>query len=164
MVIARRDFRDEELLVPRAGLEESGIRVTIASSVRTESRGMLGAVVKPDILLQDAAAGDYDAVVFVGGTGAAEYWEDGVAHALARGAYAAGKVVAAICIAPVTLARAGVLTGRKATVWASEARQLTAAGAEYTGTVVERDGRVITASGPGGAGAFAAEIVKAVRG
>ena len=109
MIIAHRDFRDEELFKPREVLEQAGAKVTIASSAPSPARGVFKATVKPDLLLKDLNPADYDAVVFVGGPGAKEYWEDDTAHQVARRAAEMDKVLGAICIAPVTLANAGVL-------------------------------------------------------
>jgi protease I len=162
MIIAHRDFRDEEYKEPRQIFEARGAKVTVASSSLEVARGALGAQVKPDLLLKDVAVGDYDAIVFVGGPGAQEYWNDPVAHAVAQEAVAQGKVLAAICIAPTTLAKAGVLKGKKATVFSSEAGALKACGANYTGASVERDGLIITADGPQAATKFAEEIAKAL--
>jgi len=162
MVIAKRDFRDEELFETRRVLESGGVEVTVASSSLDEAVGMLRGKAKADVLLQDAKATEYDAVVFVGGSGASEYWDSAVAHALATEAAQAGKVVAAICIAPVTLARAGLLKGKKATVFQSQKADLTTGGASYTGRPVEVDGRIVTADGPGSAAQFGEAILKAL--
>ena len=162
MIIAQRDFRDEEYQEPRRIFEARRATVTVASSSLEVAKGALGAQVKPDLLLKDTAVGDYDAIVFVGGPGAQEYWDDPVAHAVAQEAVAQSKVLAAICIAPATLAKAGVLQGKKATVFSSEAKTLKAGGADYTGASVERDGLIITANGPKAAAAFAEEIAKAL--
>jgi protease I len=162
MIIAQDGFRDEELFLPKEVLDKNGIEVKIASSSLTQAKGMLGARVKPDVLIQDVNARDYDAIVFIGGAGASQYWDDPLAHKLAQDALNTNRILAAICIAPVTLAKAGVLRGKRATVWASEAGQLKAGGASYTGRNVERDGNVITASGPSAAAEFAQELVKAM--
>lgn len=164
MVIAPRDFRDEEYARPREILESAGYAVTVASRSRETARGMLGMRVQPDLLLSEARAADYDAVVFVGGSGAQTYWDDPQAHHLAQEAAAGGKVVAAICIAPVILARAGVLEGKQATVFdpSSLCAELTAHGATCTGASVQRDGRIVTASGPQAAEDFARAILAAL--
>jgi protease I len=162
MIIAHRDFRDEEYKEPRQIFEVKGATITVASSSLEIAKGALGAQVKPDLLLKDVAMGDYDAIVFAGGPGAKEYWDDPVAHAVAQEAIAQGKVLAAICIAPATLAKAGVLQGKKATVFSSEKGTLKAGGANYTGASVERDGLIITANGPKAAAEFAEEIVEAL--
>jgi len=164
MVVARDKFRDEELLKPRAILEQAGAAVTIASSSLEEATGMLGARVKPDVLLTDVSADDYDALVFVGGSGASEYFDNPTAHALAQAAAQQGKVLAAMCIAASTLANAGVLQGRRATCWSSEAGNLKAKGAQYTAAPVERDGLIITGEGPEAAGQFGEALVEALAG
>jgi protease I len=163
MILAHDGFRDEEFLEPAQILEKSGIEVKVASSKLGIAKGKLGAKIKPDMLLSEVNIKDYDAIIFVGGPGASEYWEDATAHKLAQDAFNSGKVVGAICIAPVTLAKAGILKGKKATVWSSEGEQLIASGADYTGKPVEKDGNIITAAGPFAAKDFGEEMVKALK-
>ena len=162
MIVAQGNFRDEELLQPKAVLERNGITVKIASTTLKEIEGMLGARVTPDILLSDLDYRNFDAVIFVGGSGASQYWDDPLAHELARLAQSNNKVVAAICIAPVTLAKAGLLKGKRATVWQSEGKQLQAHGATYTARPVEKDVNIITAAGPFAAREFGEEISRAL--
>ncbi|MCM8795675.1 MAG: DJ-1/PfpI family protein [Candidatus Omnitrophica bacterium] len=163
MIIAPENFRDEELLQPKEILERNGIEVKIASRTLNTATGMLGVKVKPDILVTDIDALDFDAVVFVGGIGASTYWDDPLAHQLIQTAYNNNRIVGAICIAPVTLARAGILKEKRATVWSSEAQELIRQGATYTGRPVEKDGKIITASGPTAARQFAEELLTALK-
>lgn len=162
MIIASNNFRDEELLKPREVLEKNGVTVTVASSSLKEATGMLGAKVKPDILFTDITVTDYDTVIFIGGSGAGEYWDNPIAHKIANDANNAKKIVGAICIAPVTLARAGLLKNKKVTTYSSTINDIKSAGAKYTGNDVERDGNIITASGPAAAQKFGEAIVKAL--
>jgi protease I len=168
MVIAPKDFRDEELTETRRVLEAAGASVTVAARTTAESRGMFGALAKPDIAMDRARPADYDAVVFVGGSGAKAYFDDPAAHKLARDAAGAGRVVGAICIAPSILARAGLLRGRKATVWDDKgpagpfAADLRAGGAAFTGGDVVRDGLFVTANGPKAAGNFGRVLVESL--
>jgi len=162
MIIAPNDFRDEELFQPKEILEESGIKVTVASRSLSSARGMLGGKITPDIKIDDVDVSNFDAIVFVGGRGASMYWDDSVAHKIARQAHSLNKVLAAICIAPVTLANSGLLKGKRATVWSSEATKIKLKGAIYTGKPLEKDGNIITASGPAAARDFGKEIVEAL--
>lgn len=162
-IVAQNGFRDEELEVPRSILERAGVKVTIASSDLSLAKGMLGAVVKPDILVGDLEVSDYNAIVLVGGIGAKEYWNDPVVQEKVRETVRTDKVLAAICIAPVTLANAGVLEGKSATVWSSEGRQLKARGATYIGEPVVIDGNIITADGPQAADRFGKAILELLK-
>ncbi|GAH23498.1 unnamed protein product [marine sediment metagenome] len=162
MIIAERNFRDEELLEPKKILEDREIKVTIASTSLQDSRGMLGATVKPDLLLSSVKVQDYDVIIFVGGGGASQYWNDPLAHSIAQKAVQKDKILGAICIAPVTLANAGVLSGKKATVFSSEIGKLETKGATYTGKPVQVEGKIITGEGPQSAEQFGETIVKAL--
>src|SRR3989337_1952219 len=139
MIIAQNNFRDEELLKPKEVLERNGVAVTVASSSLKESTGMLGGKVKPDILFININVADYNAVIFVGGSGATEYWDNPTAHKIAKDACSAKKIVGAICIAPVTLAKAGLLKDKKATTYSSTVNDLQSAGAKYTVADIAQD-------------------------
>ncbi|MDD2703282.1 MAG: DJ-1/PfpI family protein [Candidatus Omnitrophica bacterium] len=163
MLIAQDGFQDDELFRPKEVLEKNGIAVTVASSSLTEAKGMNGGKFMPQVLLGDVQTGDFDAVVFIGGSGAAPSLDNPQAHKLPRDAAAQGKIVGAICIAPRILANAGVLKGRRATVYPTEGGKLKDAGVNYTAMPVEIDGEIITADGPDSAVRFGEEIVKALK-
>ncbi len=162
MIISHEGFRDEELLQPKEVLEAVGITVKVASTELGEATGKLGAKVIPDMLYSDINIRDFDAVIFVGGPGGVRYWDDAQAHTLLKEAYSCGKVVAGICSAAVTLAKAGILKDKRATVFSGDAKELTSHGVNYTARPVERDGNIITAAGPFAAADFGREIVKAL--
>lgn len=160
MIIAPENFRDEELLEPKKIFENKGFSVTIAST-KNEAKGMLGARVNVDININDVNVGNYDAIIFVGGVGSQIYYNDNRALSIAKESFESKKITAAICIAPVILANAGILHGKKATVWDGRfADMLRSGGAKYTGESVTKDGNVITANGPQAAKQFAEEIIK----
>jgi protease I len=159
MVIAKSKFRDEEYLEPRKALEAAGVIITVASSSLSTAEGMLGLKVKPNVLIGNVKEEDYDGIVFVGGGGAAEYFDSPVAHRLARIFFAHGKLTSAICIAPATLANAGVLKGRKATSFPSSEGALNAHGAIVLKDDVVTDGKIVTAVGPSAAKKFGEKLV-----
>ncbi len=161
MIIAPENFRDEELLHTREELERAGAKVTLASTKTGAVKGLLGATVTPDIKLDQINVDDYDAIVFVGGPGASVYFNDKRALSIASDAFGKGKKTCAICIAPTILANAGVLKGKRVTVWDGEyVRKIESKGATYTGKPVEVDGNVITANGPAAAREFGRTVVR----
>ena len=163
-LIASHNFRDEELLVTKKLLEEGGFRVTIASSSLKTAYGMLRTKIKPDTLISQVKVEDYNAIVLIGGSGAKEYWDNLLVHKLLHQALQKGKVIGAICIAPVTLAKAGILKNRKATVWWSPTIDLRKIlknyGAEFVDRSVVIDGKIITANGPSASEDFGKALLR----
>jgi protease I len=160
MIIAPDGFRDEEYFEPKKIFEAAGAQVTTASKGVSEAKGKLGATAKVDVDIASIDATEYDAVVFVGGPGTTVYFDDPSAHKIAKDAYSAGKVTAAICIAPSILANAGVLEDHEATAFSSEKDNVDAKSKGYTGDDVTVDGKVVTGNGPGAATEFGQEIMK----
>ncbi|MDZ4654461.1 MAG: DJ-1/PfpI family protein [Coriobacteriia bacterium] len=148
MVIAPDQFRDEEYTHPREVLEARGDVVVTASIAPGPCRGKLGMMARAEVAVAEADPAVYDAVIFVGGAGAQIYFDDPDAHRLARTMHENGKVVAAICIAPSVLARAGLLDGVRATAFSSQEDDLRAHGAIWIGDSVQVDGAIITGNGP----------------
>ena len=70
------------------------------------------------------------------------------------------KLTSAICLAPMTLANAGLLKGKKATIWKDAVVDFKTKGVVYTGKPVERDGRIITGSGPEAAEEFGKALLE----
>jgi len=160
MIIASQEFRDEELFKPKELFIKEGMEVVLASSSLEVSRGMLGGTAKPDILISEVKVEEFDVIIFVGGMGSSEYWDDPVAREIVKKAVSLDKLICAICIAPVTLANAGILDGKKATVFSSEVKAIKRKGAIYTGKPVEVDGNIITADGPQAASEFGKTIIR----
>ncbi len=162
-IIGHTKFRDEELLEPKKILKENGVNITIASSSLKIAEGMLGIKIQPDILIKDIKVENYDAIIFIGGTGASEYWNNKTAHYIASETLEKNKILAAICIAPITIANAGLLIGKKATVYQSEINKIKDKKAIYTDSKVERDGNIITAQDPSSANEFGKAILSAIK-
>ncbi len=163
MIIAHENFRDEEFKEPYSILENAGVSVTIASTDTTPAKGTLGASVTPDTTINSVNIEEYDAVLFIGGSGSSVYFNDDTALSIAKDAYNQGKIVGAICIAPSILANAGILKGKRATSFPSEKDSLISKGAEYTGEGITKDGNIITADGPSHAREFGREVLNAIK-
>ena len=160
LIIAKEIFRDEELFDTQEALEEEGVTTAVASSVVGTCKGKLGKNARSTVLLKDISADDYDAIIFVGGSGAMQYYDDPAAILLATEANRKQKVLAAICIAPRILANARLLEGKTSTCYISEADAIQQLGAKYTGNDVEQDGKIITANGPHAAYEFGKKIAQ----
>lgn len=160
MVIAPQTFRDEEYAVPKQVLEQRGALVTTASVEPGECIGKLGMMAHASTSLRDAAERSWDAVIFVGGAGAATFFDDEMAHRIARSAVADGAVLGAICIAPSVLAHAGLLEGVTATAFPSQKDDLIEHGASWSEGPVAVDGRIVTGNGPEAAERFGNAIAE----
>jgi protease I len=163
MVIAPEQFRDEELLEPRAIFSEQGAEVVVASTRPGLSKGMLGASCMPDVLLKDVDSARFDAVVVVGGMGSPTHlWDCAELHELLKQMDKDDKIVSAICLSGAVLAKAGVLRERQATVWPmpESLAALEQGKARYLKLPVVCDGRTVTANGPEAASEFGLAVVR----
>ena len=162
-VLMPEGFRDEEFAVPKEKLESAGVEVTVAGLREGKCSGMLGMTYTPETTVDEVSVDDFDAIVIPGGSGSpAHLWDNPRVHQLAKDAYDKGKVVAIICLAPVALAKAGLLEGKNATVSSSSNAPdiLKEKGANYLDEDVVVDGNIITARGPATAGEFAEKIIE----
>lgn len=152
-------YEEDEFGKPRAILEGKGAEIFVTSNTADTLTGHRGTKITPEAELSELHAADFDAILFIGGYG--YYRNDKEAHRIAKEAVAENKILGAICTAPITLALADVVKGKKVT--ASEWQtQLEAAGATFTGVPVQVDGLLITANGPAASKAFGEAIAAAL--
>jgi len=159
LVIASEDFNYLEYSTIRSRVEAANGTVLVASNTLTAATSSDHRSVNPDILLSDVDVNTLDALVFIGGAGCTIYFNDVAALELARGVFNHGKVIGAICYAPVILMKAGVLDDRNATVHQSFVSLLEDSGVKVLDKPVVRDGRVLTGNGPDAAEDFSRELV-----
>ena len=151
MVIPHTQFRDEEFFEPKKLLEDEGAGVVIGSTSARICQGMKGGSVKADISIADAKADDFHALVICGGSSVPDlFWNDKKLAELAAAMSAAGKIVAAICLSTVVLAKAKLLTDKQATVYflPQAIQELKTAGAKYVKDSLVIHGNIILAEGP----------------
>lgn len=153
-IIAPENFRDEEFKIPELILSKKGVLVLTASTTVKTVTGMLGLKVKPDLSIESAKEMSFDALLLVGGSGARLLWDNQYLHRLVKDFYQKKKLIGAICLAPVILARAGILKGKRATVYETAVKELKEKDAVYTGAAVEQDGLILTGNGPAAANLF----------
>ncbi len=160
MVVAPKDFRDQEYNDPKRIFDKAGYDVEIASIQTGKAIGAEGTKLEVDINISEVKPEDFDAVVFVGGPGMAQITGDEALQILAKKFYAIKKLTAAICVAPEILAKADILRNKKATSWEGSKNILEKFGANYTDDDVVIDGNIITANGPASAKKFGETIIK----
>jgi len=163
IIIAFRDFRDAEYFVSKEILEKAGFEIKTVSNKKGRAVGADGGDVQIDQLISEINIIEFAATVFVGGPGAIKGLDNEFSYKIIEETISQNKILAAICISPVILARAGVLSGRKATVWSSPTDKrpikiLEDNGAIYQNTSVVVDGKIITADGPEAAKEFTEKI------
>jgi len=165
-VVSPTEYRDEELNEPKKRLDDAGAVTSIASTLAGPCRGMLGGTATATLKTADLKGSDWDSVVIVGGMGSPDYlWNDAPLLDFLRQMNAAGKPVAGICLSGAVLANAGILEGRRATVWPDPKAiaVLQDRGAIYEKASVVQDGPIITAEGPHSAVEFAEKIADALQ-
>jgi len=164
LIIGSQNFRDEELFETKRVLDAALVQTVIASTRTGVIQGVLGNVAEATIPVNRLKVDDYDAIIFIGGPGAAEYANNPAIMNMVRETVRKGKVLGAIGVAPTILANANVLAGIRATSFLSERDRLLQAGAIYTVFAVERERSIITATGPDAAVQFGRAITEALAG
>lgn len=166
LIIAQDGFQPKEYSVPKEILESAEVEVITASKKAGTAKSSIGTTAKVEMALSQIKVSDYGAVLFIGGPGATAYQQDYEAHLIAQEAFKQNKILGAICIAPTILAYAGVLNGKKATVWNGDNQQgklLQSKGAIFTNESVTVDGKIVTANGPQAAEEFGKKILKLLK-
>jgi len=124
-----------------------------------------GAVLVPDTTLDEVMDARLDMIVLPGGLPGADHLNnDERIHTLLKRLSREGKYTCAICAAPIILAKAGLLAGKRATSYPGILEKMAPAGVALTGAAVEVDGTVITSRGPGTAMDFALTLLEVLQG
>jgi protease I len=167
LIMATNRFEESELFEPREILLGKGATVTIASLSLDEILGTVhdepGNTIRPDVLIKDVIAADYDALLLPGGVGNPDQLrmhEDAIG--LIREFANTEKPVAAICHGPWLLVEADLLRGRQATSWPSIRTDLKNAGANVVDEAAVTDGNIITSRKPDDVPEFTQALIEAI--
>jgi len=161
-IIAHKGYQPTEYAIPKKLLEDAGFAVTTASDELGMACATDDTMVPVDMVMQDAAIGEYDGLFLVGGAGALEHLDTPITYALVNAAIKERKAVGAICISTRILAAAGILKDCKATGWNGDNQLLEIYqkyGAIYTPHNVVVDKHIVTASGPNVAREYGEQII-----
>ncbi|MGG5318817.1 DJ-1/PfpI family protein [Enterococcus sp. AZ072] len=110
----------------------------------------------PDVLLDEIQLDSYDALAIPGGFEEAGFYTDAFNErflTVIRYFAGAGKPIASICVAALSVAKSGVLSGKKATTYTYPGNprqdQLAAFGVEVQhGQSIVQEGNIVTSSSP----------------
>src|ERR1700761_4683079 len=166
-ILATDGFEQDELLSPREALTTAGAKTEVVSLHRGKIKGRKhdhwGTKVKVDVLLDEANAEEYDALVLPGGVMNPDHLRrNPLALDFVKEFFQAGKPVGAICHGPWTLIDAGVVQGRKLTSYESIHTDLKNAGAEWVDEEVVVDHGLITSRKPDDLPAFNASLIEEI--
>lgn len=170
-------FRPEEYFYSKEEVEKGGIEVvTSGKQKKVPARDMPGQLksASADLTFDDVVIekGGYDAVVVPGGSpGWNNLIKDKKVLEILRKAKENSMLIASICASPAVLAEAGILKGKKATIFPGMGKYITSGGGTpvkcdesfENETVIVEDGNLITANGAWASRDFGKAIVKALK-
>ena len=168
LVIPQNRFCDQQLLELKSVFEEIPLKTIILSKSGNEAVGEKKTRVLPDGYLVDwdkklLPKKKYDAVVVVGGKGAKNsIWNDPILPQILTDHFRAGKVVGALGLSVVSLARAGLLNRQEVSAPHDEKciRELEDAGAYVVEEPLISSNRVVTAGDDSSGRVFGKKILE----
>ena len=160
-------FQDHEFNVPYKALCDKGYTVDVAGLKPGEASGKLGSKFTPNKQLQNLSNADldsYDALVIPGGPGSTTYlWGNKDIQKVAQYFHNKKKIVATICYACAVPAQAGLLKGKKATIFPTDEAKKVFTDNDVIfvdhGCEILHEDKIITAQGPQFVRQFAHAII-----
>lgn len=157
-------FEDIEALATVDILRRGGVEVTIAGVTGMQVTSSHHTKVLADKDIKDIKAADYDAVICPGGMpGATNLMDNQLVIEIVKAAYSQGKIVSAICAAPMVLEKAGVLDGKNFTMYPGM-QNYAPSGKYHDDKFVVQDDKVITGAGPAATFKYALELLANLQG
>lgn len=149
-IILGTGFEDIEAVAPCDILRRGGVEVQLAGIGGLEITGSNGVTVKADLTVEELDLDAMEMIVLPGGMGGVHsILGSETALNAVRYAYENGRYVAAICAAPMVLAKLGITEGRRAVCYPGLEPEM--GGAQMQDAAAVRDGRLLTGRGPGAA-------------
>lgn len=162
-VILADGFEEVEAIAIIDVLRRAQIDTVVAGLHAGPAASARNVKIIPDTVIDTVKADGFDMIVLPGGQpGADNLNADARVKELIKSFMEKGKAAGAICAAPIVLAGAGVLAGKRATSYPSYRDRL--GGAIYEEKSVVVDGNVLTSRGAGTALNFGLAIVEKLAG
>jgi 4-methyl-5(b-hydroxyethyl)-thiazole monophosphate biosynthesis len=153
-------FEEIEAITPMDILRRAGFDVVTAGIPSSMVTGAHMTKITTDVKLDKVNMEEFDAIVLVGGPGYKNLANSSRVMSAIRDFDSKNKLVAAICMAPSILTKAGIIDNKKATIYPGQERQIP----RPRGERVVVDGNIITSQAPGTAMEFSLKIVEKLMG
>jgi len=161
--LSANNFSEEEYLIVKRVFLSAGKKIFITSDTSNACTGNSRMKIQADTDFLNVNEKNFAAVVLIGGKGSKDYWDNKQLHNIVNNFIRGGKIVAAICSAPVILARAGILSKIPATCWSEDKNELINLGIEYKDRSINAENSVVTADGPRSAEQFAETVLNMIK-
>jgi protease I len=159
LIVAGDAAESLEVMYPYQRLQEEGYEVEVAAPSKKKLQLVVhdfvegydtytekpGYTLDADIAFADVDPADYAALVIPGGRAPEYIRNDPDFRRIVRQFFADDKPVAQLCHAPLALAAAGVLEGRRTAAYPALEPDVVAAGAEYVDGAAVVDGVMVSA-------------------
>lgn len=164
LIVATDGFEEWELFGPRETLQKRGAEVVLASlraePIQATVHDDPGKTIRPDLIIDQARADDFDALILPGGVRNPDTLRvHGNVIDLIRDFDRQGKPIGAICHAPWLLVEADLVRGKRVTGWPSIRTDLRNAGGHLIDEAAVTDGNIITARKPDDVEPFTAALI-----
>lgn len=160
-VFLAKGFEELEALAPVDVLRRAGVEVKTVGVTGKRVRGAHGISINCDIAISEALFDDLEGIILPGGLpGTTNLESDETVQKFIDYAVQDGKIIGAICAAPMILGHKGLLRGKNAVCYTGFEKELT--GAHVLDRPAVRDGNIVTGWGAGGAMDFALLYLEAI--
>lgn len=160
-VFLAKGFEELEALAPVDVLRRAGVQVKTVGVTGKRVSGSHGISINCDITIYEATFEELDGIILPGGMpGTTNLEKDETVNKFIDYAAGNGKIIGAICAAPMILGHKGLLQGKNAVCFTGFEKELT--GAHVLDRPAVRDGNIITGWGAGGAMDFALLYLEAL--
>lgn len=166
-IVAHEGFQPIEYAVPKKILEDAGFTIITVSNKAGTAKASDGSTeVEVQKTIAEVSPRNYDGIFIIGGPGALENLDNENTYKLMKEANKRLLPIGAICASTRILAKAGILTRKRATGWNGDGelqKVYETYDVKYLAQPVVVEENIITADGPEAAETFGQEIINLIQ-
>ncbi len=156
LCVLENGFEEMEAITPIDLLRRAEIQVCLASASTMELTGKSNIHVKAEVLLEDIDPSSFDILLLPGGPAVTKLRGNALVRSVIHHFHTEGKLIAAICAAPLLLLDAGILPAKKFTAHFSTMSELP----QSSGLAIDEDQNLLTSRGAGTVFIFGIRLVE----